>query len=330
MHRSSVVVVVKNLGKVYTRARRRSGFLGSLSAFVQREIENVHALKGISFTLEEGEILGFVGPNGAGKTTTLKILAGVLYPTCGYIRVLGNIPQWREKGFLRQISFLMGSRGFLEEATWDLSVLDGLRFIKELYNVSESDFRSTLDELIELLQIRELLAVPLRQLSHGQRIRAELVASLLWHPKLLLLDEPTLGLDVVSQKALWDFIKAYVAKHGTSTILTSHYMRDVEELAGRLILIDNGIIVYDGSPSDIVKKFSVYKLVKVEFERAVPNVELECFGEVVKNSTLETVLRVPQEGVKGLIKGLLERFPVRDFSIEEPDLEKTLREYFSR
>ncbi len=330
---STPVAEVCSLWKIYQRSRKAAGLRGSLRAFLKREVERVEALKGISFTVHEGEILGYVGPNGAGKTTTLKILAGVLYPTQGEVRVLGFVPWCRERSFLKQISFVMSGRGFLEEITWDLGVLDGFRFVKELYGLRERDFRRTLDELVDLLQLKELLDAPLRQLSHGQRARVELAAALLWRPRLLLLDEPTLGLDVVSQKALRDFIKAYVRKHGASCVITSHYMRDIEELADRLLLIDRGELLTEGPPQAIVERLSGYRRIRVTFEREPFTQELKALAPgiaIVEDEGLKICLEVPKVQAKWVAQELLARWPVIDLTIEEPSLEEVLQRYFSR
>lgn len=330
MNHPQKVVEVKGLWKIYERPRKAAGLRGALQAFVRRQIDKVEALKGISFEVYEGEILGYIGPNGAGKTTTLKILAGVVHPTSGEVRVLGFVPWYRERAFLKQISFVMGSRGFLEEIGWDLSVLDSLNFIKELYGLSDLEYRQALKELTELLQLQALLNVPLRQLSHGQRARAELAAALLWRPKLLLLDEPTLGLDIITQKALRDFIKRYIHQHRAACIVTSHYMRDIEDLADRIILISQGELITAGSLTDIVERLSDRGLIRVEFEREPALDELAILGHVVENSGLQVTLEIPHARVKQVAQTLLERWLVRDLTIEEPSLEEILQRHFAQ
>jgi len=322
-------IEVEDLKKTYMRPRLGPGLRGTLASFVRREVEVVEALRGITFRVREGEILGYVGPNGAGKTTTLKILAGVIHPTGGRATVLGFVPWKRQRAFLKQISFVMSGRGFLEEVAWDLSVLDGFHFVKELYNLRTPKYRQALEELVGLLGLEELLNVPLRQLSHGQRAKVELAASLLWRPKVLFLDEPTLGLDILTQKALREFIKAYVKKHGATCIVTSHYMRDIEELADRLILLDQGRIVAEGTPAEIVEKLSHYKLIQVEFEKEVKDEELAQLGRVKENRGLRATLEVPRAQAKQVAQSLLERWAVRDLTIEEPSLEEVLQRFFS-
>ena len=322
------VVVVKGLRKVYRRAVGGVGLAGSLRGLLRRRVEEVVALKGVSFEVREGEILGYIGPNGAGKTTTLKVLAGTLFPTAGEVRVLGHVPWRRERDFLRKISFIMSGRGLLEEITWDLPVQDGFLLVRDLYGLPEGEFRHSLEELVGLFGLRELLEVPLRQLSHGQRARVELAAALLWRPRLLLLDEPTLGLDILSQAALREFVRDYVERTGAACIVTSHYMRDIEDLAHRVLLLDRGEIVAQGPPGELARRLSGIRRLRVVFEREVPEGELRRLGEVVEFDGNEAVILVPAARAVEAAKGLLDGFPVHDLTIEEPDLEEALHAYF--
>lgn len=325
------VLEVHDLVKIYRRRVKEPGVYGTLRALLHPQVEEVHALKGVSFAVAEGEIVGYVGPNGAGKTTTLKILAGVLYPTSGEVRVLGHIPWRREKTFLKQITFVQSGRGFLEEVAWDLSVLDGLHFVKDLYGIRNREFQSTVDELAGLLGLSEFLRVPLRQLSHGQRMRVELLSALLWRPKVLLLDEPTLGLDMISQQAIRAFVRTYVSRTGSSCIVTSHYMRDIEELADRLIVLDQGEIVYEDSVREAVARFAKAKLVRLRLEHPLPEEAFRPFGEaqtIPSDSGPEVVIKVPSDRSRAVVQELLSRFPVKDILVEEPDLEEALRTYF--
>lgn len=329
MHSSHRVVEVDNLWKFYERPRKSEGVGGALRAFIHRQTEKVEALQGISFTLAQGETLGYIGPNGAGKTTTLKILAGALYPSRGHVSVLGFTPLKRERAFLRQISFVMSGRGFLEEVAWDLSVLDGFNFLKEIYGLPAAQYRRNLDEITALLQLQALLSVPLRQLSHGQRARAELAGALLWQPRLLLLDEPTLGLDILSQQALRDFVKSYVRRTDAACVVTSHYTRDIEELADRICLVNRGRLVMEGPLSEIVSRLADTRLIRVTFEQAVGLELLAPLGEVLAHDAGQVTLRVPHGQAKPVAQALFARFLVSDLTIEEPDLEDALRHYFS-
>ena len=324
------VVDVHGLCRTYERPKKEPGLRGTLRAFVRPQVECVEALRGISFEVAEGEILGCIGPNGAGKTTTLKILAGVLFPNGGEARVLGFMPFRRERAFLQRISFVMSGSGFLAQTTWDLSVLDGFQLIREVYGLNHPEYSKSLEELVGLFELEELVGVPLRQLSHGQRQRVELAGALLWRPRLLLLDEPTLGLDIISQRAIRDFVKAYVRRSGAACIVTSHNMRDIEEMADRLILIDHGELIVEGPPSDISKRLSDYKFVRVEFAREPISGELATLGEVVSDSALQATLRVRHDRVKSVAQALLARWPVRDMSIREQSLEEALLHYFSQ
>lgn len=304
---SPTVLEVIDLHKVYERPRKAPGLRAALRAFARPEKERVHALRGISFALGPGEILGYIGPNGAGKTTTLKILAGVLYPSTGQVSVLGHVPWRREPAFLRRISLVMSGRGFLEDVAWDLSVSDGLGFMKDLYRLNPSEYRDALDEITEMLDIRPLLDAPLRQLSHGQRIRAELAAALVWRPRLLLLDEPTLGLDVVSQQALRDFVRAYVARFNASCVVTSHYMRDIEELADRLVLIEDGCLADEGSLSEVLNRLAGFRLLRVEFEQEPADSDPESLGRVVEHSALKATIEVEHREAREAARKLLWR-----------------------
>jgi ABC-2 type transport system ATP-binding protein len=326
MHASSRVVEVDHLTKRYERPRKIAGVTGALRAFVHRQTERVEALRGISFTLDEGETLGYIGPNGAGKTTTLKILAGALYPSQGQVNVLGYEPIRRERAFLRQISFVMSGRGFLEEVAWDLSVLDGYNFIRDIYGLSAAQYRRNLDEVTALLQLQPLLTVPLRQLSHGQRARAELAGALLWQPRLLLLDEPTLGLDIISQQALRDFVR----RANAACVVTSHYTRDIEALADRVCLVNHGRLVLQGSLADVVAQLADTRLIRVTFGQPVSPEALTPLGEVLAQDAAQVTLRVPHREAKPVAQALLARFVVSDLTIEEPDLEDALRGYFAQ
>ncbi len=317
---------VNSLQVVYRRAVSGAGIGGLL----RRRAEEVHALQGVSFRVREGEILGYIGPNGAGKTTTLKVLAGTLQPDGGEVRVLGFVPWRREREFLRQISFVMSGRGFLEDFTWDLPVMDGFLLVRDLYRLGAREFRRSLDELVALFELDRLLKVPLRQLSHGQRARVELCAALLWRPKVLLLDEPTLGLDLMSQVALRRFIREYVKRTNAACIVTSHYTRDIEDLADRVLLLDRGVIIAQGSPEELVAKLSGMRRLRVLFDGEAPYEGLSSLGEPVEIEGPQAVLNVPAERAKDVVRVLLEEFPVADLTLEEPDLEEALRAYFSR
>ena len=326
-------VEVRDLWKVYVRPKKTPGVRGALRHFLHPEIERIEALKGVTFTVEQGEILGYIGPNGAGKTTTLKILAGVIHPTRGKVTVLGFQPNRRARAFLKQITFVMSGRGFLEEIAWDLSVADGLRFVRSLYKIPIRQAQKMEDELVNLLELQDLLCVRLRQLSHGQRARVELAAALLWQPKVLFLDEPTLGLDVVAQDAIRRFVRYYVQTYGAACILTSHYMRDIEELADRAILIDQGTIIAEGSPRALARQLATHRIIRVALNGSTDLSKL-CRLPGVMDAAEEdhgvVRLKVHPDQAKSILQALVLQWDVRDLSLEEPDLEQGLREYFER
>ena len=240
--------------------------MGSIKSLISRKYEKVKAVDEISFQIEEGELVGFIGPNGAGKTTTLKCLSGLLYPTSGEVSVLGFTPFQREHAYLKQIALVMGQKNQL---WWDLPVYDTFLLNKEIYEISDQKFEEVVSRLSGLLDVEHLLKIQVRKLSLGERMKMELIASLIHSPKVLFLDEPTIGLDVIMQKNLREFIKEYNKKFGATIILTSHYMKDVEALCKRVIIINFGKILYDGLLSELIKKFAPYKLITVIFAQEV-------------------------------------------------------------
>lgn len=323
-----VVIKVENLHKIYRRPIKEKGLKGSIKEFFKRKYEEIHALKGISFEVHKGEILGFVGPNGAGKTTCMKILSGVLYKTKGIVSVLGFNPFKREKEFLRKITFVMGLEGFLEEIVWDISARDGLYFIKDLYEVDDKIFRKNLYEMTEVLDVKDILDVPVRKLSKGQKMRLELIASLVYNPEVLFLDEPTLGLDIVSQKNIREFIKYYVDKNKATCILTSHYMKDVEELSDRLIIINKGEIIYEGSVKGAIEKFSGKKLIKFTLKNEKDEEKIKALNlKIIKEEENYKIL-VKKDDTSEITKILFQNFEINDITIEEPELEEVLRDVF--
>src|SRR5258708_130460 len=256
------IISVTNLSKHYRVYRKEPGFLGSVRSLFARTYDEVKAVEEVSFSIDEGELIGFIGPNGAGKTTTLKTLSGLLYPSLGEVKVLGYTPFERKKDFLKQISLVMGQKNQL---WWDLPPIDTFLLNKEIYEISDMWFKKVLDDLTGLLELEDILHVQVRKLSLGQRMKCELAAALLHSPKVLFLDEPTIGLDVVMQKKLREFIREYNETYKATIILTSHYMGDVEALCKRVIIINRGTILFDGLLSDVVKKFAPFKVINVIF-----------------------------------------------------------------
>jgi ABC-2 type transport system ATP-binding protein len=321
------VISVKDLKKTYQVHQKEPGFSGSLKSLFNRKYLDVNAVDGVSFSIDEGELVGFIGPNGAGKTTTLKVLSGLLYPSAGEVSVLGFTPWERKAEFQMQFSLVMGQKNQL---WWDLPALESFILNKEIYEIPEKKFRETLDNLVELLEVKDLLKVQVRKLSLGQRMKMELIAALIHSPKILFLDEPTIGLDVVMQKKMRDFIKEYNKNFKSTIILTSHYMEDVKELCQRVIVIDKGQILYDGRLSEIVSKFANQKTITATFNKEVTRSELAKIGTIKEFDYPRAVLSVKRAAVADSAAKLLQTFPVADLDIEEPSIEEVIREVFSR
>ncbi len=320
------IISVSNLKKYYQVHKKEPGFWGAVSSFVNRKYLDVKAVDGVSFEINEGELIGFIGPNGAGKTTTLKVLSGLLYPTSGQISVLGKVPFKREKQFQNQISLIMGQKNQL---WWDLPPMDSFILFKEIYEINEWKFKETLNKLLEMLNVGDILTTPVRKLSLGQRMKCELVAALLHSPKMLFLDEPTIGLDVVAQQSMREFIKEYNQEFKATIILTSHYMADVKELCKRIIIIDKGIIVYNGLLDKIIHKFAPVKVIKVDFEKEVALEKIKELGIVKRSAKKFAEIHIKKEKVSEITTKLLSGFGVADLTIEDPAIEDIIREIFS-
>jgi len=320
-----MVISVSHLSKTYRVAQKEPGFLGTLNSFFNRQYKEVHAVSDVSFAIGEGELVGFIGPNGAGKTTTLKCLSGLLYPTSGHVSVLGFTPFERKNTFLKQISLVMGQKNQL---WWDLPAEDTFLLNKEIYEISDEVYKKTLHELVELLDVADVLKTQVRKLSLGQRMKMELIAALIHKPKVLFLDEPTIGLDVIMQQKMREFIREYNRRHKSTILLTSHYMEDVKELCKRVIIIDHGKIIYDGLLGDIVKKLATHKKITVIFESDVDPKQLDAIGEIKEYNFPKVVISVERGASNVAAAELLQKFPVADINIEEPDIEDIIRQVF--
>ena len=321
------IIQVKHLKKFYKVHQKEPGLGGSLKSLFHRKYYDVKAVDDISFEIEEGELIGFIGPNGAGKTTTLKMLSGLLYPTSGQVRVLGFEPWKRDHKYLKQMSLVMGQKNQL---WWDLPAQESFILNKEIYEVPDAQYKKTLNELVDLLDVKEILNVQVRKLSLGQRMKCELIAALLHSPKVLFLDEPTIGLDVVMQKAMRDFIAEYNKKYKATIILTSHYMEDVKKLAKRVIVIDHGKILFDGKLQDIIDKYAENKILTIELSEEVKRADLEKFGTIDRLEYPQVVLKVDRTRASKIAAALLEKLPVADINIEEPPIEAIIRRVFNR
>ena len=322
------VIEVSGLTKTFKTYKKLPGLRGALRGLFHRQYEATVAVKGIHFKVEEGELVGFLGPNGAGKTTTLKMLSGLLHPSAGDATVLGYRPWERADGYRRQFALLLGQKNQL---WWDLPARESLALNARIYGIPQSQFDRTVAELTEMLRVRDKLDVMVRELSLGERMKMELIASLLHQPKVLFLDEPTIGLDVVSQKIVREFLKSHNRTHKTTLLLTSHYMADIEALCDRVIIIDHGTIVFDGKLGEIVDRFADSKIVTIRCAdpELTPTAWLQQWGEVLQQAEGEIRLKVKRDAVINACKALLETVNATDIDIQETPIEDVIREVFS-
>ena len=326
---AGAVIRVEALTKVYRTYKKAPGFTGALKGLFKREYEQVPAARNITFSVAEGELVGFLGPNGAGKTTTLKMLAGLLYPTCGSATVLGYVPWERQDGYRRQFALLLGQKNQL---WWDLPARESLELNARIYGIPREKFEKIVDELTALLTVRDKLNVMVRELSLGERMKMELIAALLHEPKVLFLDEPTIGLDVVSQKTVREFLREHNARRKTTVLLTSHYMADIQELCHRVIIVDKGTVFFDGALAEVLDRFADFKIITIQFATAtrLEDAALARFGEVVEKSDLQLKLKVKRDRVITACKELLDTLPVQDIDIQEVPIEEIIRKIFAR
>jgi ABC-2 type transport system ATP-binding protein len=322
----SQIISVSHLKKYYKVHQKEPGLAGSIKSLFSRKYYDVKAVDDVSFSIGEGELVGFIGPNGAGKTTTLKVLSGLLYPTSGEISVLGYTPWDRKPSFQKQFSLVMGQKNQL---WWDLPAIESFILNKEIYEVPNEKYKQTLDELVELLDVKDQLKIQVRKLSLGQRMKMELIAALIHSPKILFLDEPTIGLDVVMQKKMRDFIRSYNKKYNSTIILTSHYMDDVKELCERVIIIDKGKLLFDGALNEIIRKFADHKLITAVLGSPVNQKDLEKIGTVKEFDYPKVVISVKRDHATKAASKLLADFPVVDLNLEEPKIEDIIREVFT-
>lgn len=318
-------IIVDGLVKNFEVVEKESGLSGAFRSLISPKKKNIRALKGISFTVQPGELIGFIGPNGAGKTTTLKILSGLLYPTEGFVSVLESDPWKRNPEFLKQISLVMGQKNQL---WWDLPAIETFELNRAIYDIPVRSYNENLNELVELLDIRGILNTPVRKLSLGQRMRMELTAALLHKPKVLFLDEPTIGLDIIAQQKIRDFIYDYNIKHGATILLTSHNMDDLTNLARRVIIVNDGHILYDGPFEELISKFAKEKLIKARLSNENNISDLEKIGKIKKLSFPEVIISVPRTAAPVAASELLQNFPVDDLTIEEIPIEEIVRKAF--
>lgn len=319
------IIRVTDLQKTFRVAEREAGLAASLRSLFARTYREVRAVDTVSFTIDAGEIVGFLGPNGAGKTTTLKMLSGLLYPSAGSATVLGHQPSRRERAFLSQITLVMGNRNQLQ---WDLPALDSFDLNRSIYRIPADQFKRTRDDFIELLEVQQLVQKPVRNLSLGERMKMEIIVALLHRPRVLFLDEPTIGLDVTMQRRIRSFIAEYNRRYDATVMLTSHYMADVEALCKRVIVIHHGTLLFDGLLADLVERFAAYKKLVVTLDEGT--FDLSPYGEVSEHDGPRVTLRVPKAETSRITARLLAELPVIDLLIEEPLVEDVIEQVFAQ
>ena len=321
------IIEALGLTKTYRVFQKKPGLRGALRNLFRREHKEVRAVDDVHFSIEPGEMVAFLGPNGAGKTTTLKMLSGLIYPTSGDARVLGFVPWERADAFRRRFALIMGQKNQL---WWDLPASDSFQLHREIYSLPADQFNRTLGELTELFGVEHLTRQPVRELSLGERMKMELIAALLHQPQLLLLDEPTIGLDVVAQVTIQKCLREYNASRGVTMLLTSHYMRDVEALCSRVLVITQGRVVHDGPLAGIVEQFGRHKVVKLQFDEDNPEDDWARFGKVTRRTGPSIDLEVDRARVSEVLAAILDRHTVLDISVQDPPLDQVIAHVFEQ
>lgn len=321
------MIKVQNLNKTFKQYKKAPGLWGAFKSVFSRQFTDIAAVKDVSFEIQEGEFVGFIGSNGAGKTTTLKMLSGLVNPTEGTVEVMGYKPWKRERAYLKQIGLVMGQKNQL---WWDLPARDSFELNREIYEIPKEQFRKRLDELVDVLEIGDVIDKQVRKLSLGQRMKCELVSSLLHNPKVVFLDEPTIGLDVVMQQKLREFFKDYNKRYNTTIMLTSHYMDDVKELCDRIIVLNEGVVVYDGDLEAMVKKYASHKNIHIVLKSRVKLDNVHGYGEVVDTGTNHFTVSVSRKDVPAVSAKILQELRVEDLDIKELPLEEIVRRIFKQ
>jgi len=321
------MIEVDRLRKWYRVHRRPPGLKAALRSLFHRAYEDVKAVEDVSFSISAGERVGFLGPNGAGKTTTLKVLSGLLHPTEGRVAVAGFVPKERQRGFLEQITLVMGQK---QQLLWDLPPSETFLLNRAIYDIPRKQYDATVAELSELLELGPLLGKPTRQLSLGERMKCELAVALLHRPKVLFLDEPTIGLDVSMQATVRGFVRAYNERFGATVLLTSHYMEDVAALCPRVMVIDKGRLIYDGSLPELVRRVRPDKRMLLRFSRPVERRDLDALGSVIEHRDAEAIVQVSKDALQSAVARALSSLPLTDLTVEDPPLEEVMRDLFAQ
>ncbi|NRB06438.1 MAG: ATP-binding cassette domain-containing protein [Richelia sp.] len=319
------IIVAKYLNKTYPVAIKEPGFRGTLTHFFRRTYRNIAAVTDVSFEISRGEVVGFLGPNGAGKTTTLKMLTGLIHPSAGEVRVSGYIPFRRQAAFLEKITLVMGQK---QQLLWDIPAMDSLKINAAVYNISDKEFQNRVGELTEMLSLKGKLTQPVRKLSLGERMKAELLAGLLHRPQVLFLDEPTLGLDVNAQVGVRDFLRQYNQRYQATVLLTSHYMADITALCERVLVIYQGSLMYDGSLDKLLEHFAPYREIHLELANPLPRENLLLYGDVQNIDGRSVSFIVPQENLTKTVSQILSHLEVIDLTVGEPPIEEVIGRVF--
>ena len=319
------IIEIENLTKTYTVYQKQEGLSAAIRGLWHRKYREVQAVRSIDLRVEQGEFVAFLGPNGAGKTTTLKLLSGVIYPTSGTARVMGHVPWKRENEYRRRFALVMGQKNQL---WWDLPAQESFRLHQQIYRIDPTDFQRTLDELSDLLSVQELLGRPVRELSLGERMKMELIAALLHSPEVLFLDEPTIGLDVVAQHKIQQFLRYYQEERRITILLTSHYMKDVAALCRRVVIINDGVVTLDGSLDEIMDSFSSSKILRLQLADGQAADGLERFATVDSITLPKVTLRCDRNEVTGMLAKILQQYRVDDIAVEDPPLEEVIAKLY--
>jgi ABC-2 type transport system ATP-binding protein len=319
------IIQVENLSKIYKVANKEAGIKGTLKHFWKRQYKNIPAVQNVSFSIEPGEIVGFLGANGAGKTTTLKMLTGLIHPSSGHLRVAEALPARREKTFLQQITLILGQK---QQLIWDLPAMDSLRINAAVYGIDDREFDRRVGELTEMLTLTGKLTQAVRKLSLGERMKVEILAALLHRPQILFLDEPTLGLDVNAQVNVRDFLRAYNQRYQATIMLTSHYMADITALCDRVLLIHGGSLVYDGMLNDLLDRFAPYREVRLELSAILTREQLSSYGEIVDFSDYQVRLSIDRRHLTNTVAKILAELPVTDLAVTDPPVEEIIGKVF--
>lgn len=314
------IIEVNKLSKTFSYYKKQPGLKGAFKGFFSKEIECKTAVNKVSFNVGEGEIIGFLGPNGAGKTTTLKMLSGILFPSDGEATVLGHVPWKRETALKKQISFIMGQKNQL---WWDLPARESFMLIKHIYDIDNTEYKRNLEELIELMEVKDSLHMQVRRLSFGQRMKMELIAALLHRPRVVFLDEPTIGLDLISQKKIRNFLKDYNNENKTTIILTSHYLEDIQELCERSVIINHGTVVFDGNLNHVNELFTK-KIIKVTFSSPIKIDKLEKIGNIRLFDEQTATLEINKNEINNSLADLMSEFPVEDININDIPIDEAI------